>query len=108
MLPGTVTTERMAAADTAWLHMDRPTNLMVVTCVFWFDRPLEWDRVAAAFTERLVPAFPRFGQRVVEPPITLGLLGPRWADVEDFDVDRHLHRARLPLPAAVPAPGGSA
>ena len=27
-----VATERMASADAAWLHMDRPTNLMVVTC----------------------------------------------------------------------------
>jgi diacylglycerol O-acyltransferase / wax synthase len=32
--------ERMAPADAAWLHMDLPTNLMVVNCVFWFDRPL--------------------------------------------------------------------
>jgi len=35
----------MASVDAAWLHMDRPTNLMVVTCVFWFDRPLDWDQV---------------------------------------------------------------
>jgi diacylglycerol O-acyltransferase len=58
----------MASADAAWLHMDRPTNLMVVTCVFWFDRPLDWDRVTEAFAERLVPAFPRFAHRVVQPP----------------------------------------
>jgi diacylglycerol O-acyltransferase / wax synthase len=95
-------TERMASVDAAWLHMDRQTNLMVVTCVFWFDRPLDWARVAAAFTERLLPAFPRFAQRVVEPPVTFGLLGPRWADVEDFDVHDHLHRVILP------APGGDA
>ncbi|MGY2066769.1 wax ester/triacylglycerol synthase family O-acyltransferase [Blastococcus sp. SYSU DS0619] len=95
-------TERMASVDAAWLHMDRPTNLMVVTCVFWFDRPLDWDRVAAAFTERLVPAFPRFAQRVVEPPVTFGLIGPRWADVDDFDVRGHLRRVVLP------APGGDA
>jgi hypothetical protein len=47
---------RMSSSDTAWLHMDRPDNLMVVNCVFWFDQPLDWDRVAAAFAERLVPA----------------------------------------------------
>jgi diacylglycerol O-acyltransferase / wax synthase len=92
----------MASVDGAWLHMDRPTNLMVVTCVFWFDRPLYWDRVAAAFIERLVPAFPRFAQRVVEPRVTVGLVGPRWADVADFDVHDHLRRVTLP------APGGDA
>ena len=97
-LPRVASTERMASADAAWLHMDRPTNLMVVTCVFWFDEPLNWDRVAAAFAERLVPAFPRFAQRVIEPPVTLGLVGPRWADVADFDASDHLHRVVLPAP----------
>jgi diacylglycerol O-acyltransferase / wax synthase len=99
---GVAPTERMASADAAWLHMDRPTNLMVVTCVFWFDEPLDWDRLAAAFAERLVPAFPRFAQRVVEPPVTIGLVGPRWVDVEGFDVRDHLRRLVLP------APGGDA
>jgi diacylglycerol O-acyltransferase len=35
-------TERMASADAAWLHMDRPDNLMVVNSVAWTDRPLDW------------------------------------------------------------------
>lgn len=88
----------MATADAAWLHMDRPANRMVVHCVFWFDRPLDWDAVAAAFEQRLVPAFPHFAQRVVEPALTLGPLAPRWEQVVDFDVRGHLHRARLPAP----------
>jgi WS/DGAT/MGAT family acyltransferase len=91
-------THRMASADVAWLHMDRPTNLMVVNCVFWFDEPLDWNAVAAAFAKRLVPSFPRFAQRVVEPPVTLGALVPVWRDVEDFDVENHLRRVRLPAP----------
>ncbi|TFV87993.1 wax ester/triacylglycerol synthase family O-acyltransferase [Blastococcus sp. CT_GayMR16] len=91
-------TSRMASADVAWLHMDRPTNLMVVNSVFWFDRPVDWDEVAAAFTDRLVPSFPRFGQRVLEPPITLGTLVPVWQDADDFDVENHLRRVRLPAP----------
>jgi WS/DGAT/MGAT family acyltransferase len=93
-------TERMPSADVAWLHMDRPTNLMVVNTVFWFDQPLDRDEVAAAFTDRLVRRFPRFRQRPLEPPVTIGLLVPRWEDVEDFDVDAHL------CTAALPAPGG--
>ena len=35
--------DRMAAADAACLHMDRPDNLMVVNCVFWFDGQLDWN-----------------------------------------------------------------
>ena len=92
------TTEPLTGADAAWLHMDRPTNLMVVNCVFWFDRPVDWTRVATAFAERLVPKFPRFAQRVLEPPVTIGLIGPRWQDVAPFDVEPHLHHVTLPAP----------
>lgn len=31
----------MSSADAAWLHMDRPTNLMVIKSVLWFDEPLD-------------------------------------------------------------------
>lgn len=94
------TTERMASADTAWLHMDRPTNLMVVNCVFWFEQPLDREALAAAFRERVLPSFPRFRQRAVEPPVTVGALTPRWEDVDDHDVLDHLTEVRLPAPGS--------
>jgi diacylglycerol O-acyltransferase len=94
--------QRMSSSDTAWLHMDRPDNLMVVNCVFWFDQQLDWDEVATAFAERLVPAYPRFAQRAVDPPVTLGLISPTWQDADDFDVQDHFRRFTLP------APGGDA
>jgi WS/DGAT/MGAT family acyltransferase len=78
--------------------MDRPTNLMVVNCVFWFERPLPVEEVTRAFTERLLPAFPHFGQRVVEPPVTIGAVAPRWEDAPDFRVADHIHHAVLPGP----------
>ena len=37
-------------------------------------------------------------QRVVEPPVTIGLIGPRWEDVAAFDVTAHLHHVTLPAP----------
>lgn len=47
----------MSAADAAWLHMDRPTNLMVVNGVLWFDEPVDWERCRAVFGERIVARF---------------------------------------------------
>jgi len=94
--------ERLASADAAWLHMDRPDNLMVVNSVAWTERPLDWAAVTDAVRRRLLPSFPRFSQRVLDPPLTMGLIGPRWADVDGFDVRDHLHRHTLP------APGGDA
>ena len=34
----------MSTADAAWLRMDRPTNLMIVNSVLWFDEPVDWER----------------------------------------------------------------
>lgn len=94
--------ERMASADAAWLHMDRSDNLMVVNSVAWTERPLDWAAVTDAVRRRLLPAFPRFSQRVLDPPVTMGLIGPRWADADGFDARDHLHRCTLA------APGGDA
>lgn len=86
----------MGSADAAWLHMDRPTNLMVINSVLWFDEPLPADRLTDVLRERLVEPYPRFRQRPVEPP--LGLIGaPQWEDVE-VDYELHVHRVALPAP----------
>ena len=82
----------MTSADAAWLHMDRPTNLMVINSVLWFDEPVEWDRFTAVVRERLAERFDRFRQRPAD-----GVLGPRWEDVE-LDLELHVHRVALPAP----------
>jgi len=41
MAVGRIRAERMDPADVACLHMDRPTNLMVVSTVLWFDAPVD-------------------------------------------------------------------
>jgi diacylglycerol O-acyltransferase / wax synthase len=86
----------MSAIDAAWLRMDRPTNLAIITSVLWFARPPDWEAVEELLRERLVDRFPRFSQRAVEPRIPLGM--PRWEDDPDFDLRRHVHRHRLPAP----------
>jgi len=87
---------RMSNADAAWLHMDRPTNLMVVNGLLWFDEPLDVDRARAVVRERLVERFPRFHQRIVEPRLGIGV--PSWEDDPGFDLDLHVHRLALPAP----------
>src|SRR5581483_4201560 len=91
-----MSTQQMSSADAAWLHMDRPTNLMVVNSVLWFDGPLDLDRAREVVRERLVERFPRFRQRVIEPLGGLGL--PRWEDDPNFELDRHIHHIALPAP----------
>ncbi|RKH49451.1 WS/DGAT/MGAT family O-acyltransferase [Corallococcus llansteffanensis] len=90
--------ERMASMDAAWLQMEEPANLMMITAVLWFDGPMDLERLRGVVRERLVERYPRFRQRVV--PRALG--APRWEDAEDFDLDAHLSTLR------VPATGGRA
>ncbi len=88
--------QQMNSADAAWLHMDRPTNLMVVNSVLWFEEPMDLERGRDVVRERLVERFPRFRQRIVEPRTGVGL--PYWEDDPNFDLDRHLHHLALPAP----------
>ena len=89
--------EWMSGADAAWLHMDRPTNRMIVQSVLWFDSPMDWDRLLEAVSERWLNGYPRFRQRVQESPTPFGPLAlPRWVTDPEFQLGRHIVRASLP------------
>jgi WS/DGAT/MGAT family acyltransferase len=89
-------TTRLSSADAAWLHMDRPTNLMVINAVLLFDEPVDWERVKQVTQERLVDPYPKFRQRVVESRIPLR--PPSWEDDPDFALEHHMHHRALPAP----------
>ena len=86
-------TERMSAVDAAWLRMDRPTNLMMIVGVVVFDSRVDFRRFRRTIEERFL-AFPRFRCRARADAVTVD-----WEPDADFDLDRHVVRARLPLPA---------
>jgi diacylglycerol O-acyltransferase / wax synthase len=84
----------LPAADAAWLHMDRPTNPMVVNSLVLQSEPPNPERATRILQERLIDPFPRFRQRVADP---LGR-GPAFEDDPSFDIENHLHRIALPSP----------
>ena len=85
----------LSPADNAWLRMEHPTNLMMISGVFLFEEPLQFGRVRQVLQERLL-AFDRFRQRVVEPKVPFQ--PALWEDDPHFDIDAHLHRIALPAP----------
>lgn len=85
----------MASIDAAWLGMEDPTNLMMVTGVMVLDGKLELKRLRLTLDRRLKP-FGRFHQRVVRPR-TRGNL-PHWEDDATFDIDDHVSHVALPAP----------
>lgn len=88
--------DRLSTADAAWLHMDRPTNLMVINSVLLFDEQLDLDRLRHTIQTRLINRYPRFRERVVES--RLPLLAPSWEDDPDFALEHHIHHRALPSP----------
>ena len=85
----------LSPVDTAWLRMEHPTNLMMITGFFIFDAPLDFERVKSTIEQRLL-RFERFRQRIVQP--NLSFLRPYWEDDPHFDINAHLHRIALPAP----------
>ena len=85
----------MPSADAAWLHMDRPTNRMVINAVLWFERPVDAEALRRVLQERIVDRYPSFRRRVAE---RRPLGGADWVDDPDFDLDLHLHHVALPAP----------
>ncbi len=82
--------------DAAWLHMDDPTNLMMITGFFEFSGPLDYERLKATVELRMVGRWRRFRQRVRES--RLPLRGPYWEDDPFFDIENHVLRIGLPSP----------
>src|SRR5258708_20064411 len=57
----------MASVDAAWLGMEDPTNLMMVTGVMALDAPLDLKRFRLVL-DRSLPPFPHFPPPSVRPP----------------------------------------
>ncbi|MGH9918514.1 MAG: WS/DGAT/MGAT family O-acyltransferase [Nitrososphaerales archaeon] len=96
--------ERLTGLDAAFLAMETPSMHMHVSAVMVFE-PGD-----ANGDERLAPGFGRMREFVAErmhlvPPlhrrvvrIPFGLNHPLWTEDSSFDLDYHIHRARLPEP----------
>lgn len=87
----------MSRADAAWLHMERPTNLMVINSVLLFDEQVDLGRLRRIVQRRLVDRYPRFRRRVAESRLSM-LRPPSWEDDPEFQLDHHIHHRALPSP----------
>ena len=82
--------EKMSPVDTAWLRMDRESNLMMIVGVLIFDGVVDYERLRNTILRRIAP-FRRFRQRVFSDAT-----GAYWEDDPGFDIDAHLARVQLP------------
>ena len=96
MIPGRKRTESLSSVDVAWYHMEDPTNLMMITGVFIFDEPVDFERLKATLDVRFVQRYRRFRQRIVAKRSRFGR--SYWEDDPTFDISAHVHRGALPSP----------
>ncbi|MEP6938613.1 MAG: wax ester/triacylglycerol synthase family O-acyltransferase [Rudaea sp.] len=82
--------EPMSKVDTAWLRMETPTNLMMITGVLVFRERLDVNKVRRLLSERWL-AFRRFRQRAVDTASAAF-----WETDPTLDMDWHVRLAALP------------
>lgn len=82
--------EAMSKVDTAWLRMERASNLMMITGVMMFVGRLELDDLRKLLSDRFL-AYRRFRQRAVNTPS-----GAYWETDDALDIDWHVRVKALP------------
>ena len=85
----------LSPVDTAWLRMEHPTNLMMITGIFTFDETIDFQQLKQLLEKRLL-RFDRFRQRVVRPYPSFR--PAYWEFDQTFDIDAHVHKIALPEP----------
>lgn len=80
-------------ADSAWLHLEQPNNLMMVSALLLLDRNPDHQRLETIVRDRLL-SYERFRCLAVDPRLGVGL--PHWELDPDFRLDRHLTYESMP------------
>lgn len=88
-------TEPFSNVDAAWLHMEDPTNLMMITGVLMFDGPIDFERLVLVLERRLL-RFRRFTMRAANAYHRSA--PPHWEPDPHFNLRSHVHRVALPAP----------
>lgn len=95
----------LSGLDAAFLYLEMPRAPMHVAALSIFETGADGPRLDFATVRAHVAArlhlVRTFRERLVRVPLNLG--HPYWVDDPTFDLDQHLHHARLPSPGGWPA-----
>lgn len=82
--------ENMRKVDNAWLRMESPSNLMMITGLMFLDKLPDYENLVEMIEKNFL-SFRRFKQKAVISPA-----GTYWQDDEFFDIKGHVRRVALP------------
>ena len=77
---------RMNGVDAAWLRMETPDNLMMVTGLFFFGHPVAYAPMRSLVAQALL-RYRRFRERVEEPSFGR----PEWVEVDGAKFTKPAH-----------------
>ena len=90
-----ITSRILTGLDTAFLNLERKEIPLSIGLVCVFERAIPFHRFVKDIESKL-HLLPRYRQIVVVPPFQIGY--PSWRNDPNFDIRRHIFRARLDSP----------
>jgi diacylglycerol O-acyltransferase len=84
--------DRLSWGDSLFVYLERDCAPLNVAAVTVFEGDIKLDD-CTRFIESKLPPIPRYRQRVVIPPMNMGL--PVWDWDPKFDIRNHVHERRL-------------
>ncbi len=88
----TIDRDSLSFGDALFLYLERDGMPLNVASVSIFDGHIPLER-CAAFVDAKLPLVPRYRQRVVAPPLNIGL--PYWDYDPAFDLRNHVREVKL-------------
>lgn len=85
----------LTGVDTAFLNLERKEIPLSIALVCVFERAIPFEKFVKDIESKL-HLLPRYSQIVVVPPFHIGY--PSWKKDPNFDIRRHIFRARLRSP----------
>ena len=87
--------QRLSAADAAFLYFEKPNEPLHVGSCFVYDGHISRAKLVQVLQERL-HLLPRYRQKVMFPPLRIA--HPTWQDDPTFNIERHIDEVDLPAP----------
>jgi diacylglycerol O-acyltransferase len=91
-MPDSHVNECLSAVDAFFLYLERPGTPLNVASISVFEGVITLSDCTSRIESKL-PLLPRFTQRVVFPPLGVGL--PTWQYDHDFDIRNHIRERML-------------
>ncbi len=91
-MPQNRDSDRLSGGDALFLYLEREGMPLNVASVNVFEGEISL-KACSAFVESKLPLIPRYRQRVVSPPFSIGL--PIWEYDPEFDIRNHVHQVML-------------